>query len=139
VACVSQARHRVIFGKRIRSVGKQARDESGKYPVNEKDEEIFARVRRALLWLQRVPIHSSVLNYFGTIASEAKQSIVLRKRFAFVAGNDGSHRRAKRKCPEPGPGIASILSIEARLGLARNRLAERGLRRGKPRDRHAVG
>jgi hypothetical protein len=75
VACVSQARHRGIFGKRTRSVGKQAHDESGKYPVNEEDEEIFARVRCAPLWLQRVPIHSSVLNYFGVIASEAKQSI----------------------------------------------------------------
>jgi hypothetical protein len=30
----------VIFADRIRSVGKQARDESGKYPVNEDDEEI---------------------------------------------------------------------------------------------------
>jgi hypothetical protein len=30
----------VIFADRIRSVGKQARDESGKYPVNEEDEEI---------------------------------------------------------------------------------------------------
>jgi hypothetical protein len=39
---VSQARHRGIFGKRMRSVGKQARDESGKYPVNENDEEIRA-------------------------------------------------------------------------------------------------
>jgi hypothetical protein len=26
----------------MRSVGKQARDESGKYPVNEHDEEIYA-------------------------------------------------------------------------------------------------
>jgi hypothetical protein len=31
----------VIFGERMRSVGKQARDESGKYPVNENDEGIF--------------------------------------------------------------------------------------------------
>jgi hypothetical protein len=30
----------VIFADRIRSVGKQARGESGKYPVNEEDEEI---------------------------------------------------------------------------------------------------
>jgi hypothetical protein len=29
----------VIFAERMRSVGKQARDESGKYPVNEDDEE----------------------------------------------------------------------------------------------------
>jgi hypothetical protein len=40
VACVLQARDRAIFADRIRSVGKQARDESGKYPVNEDDEEI---------------------------------------------------------------------------------------------------
>jgi hypothetical protein len=39
VACVSHARDRVISGDRMRSVGKQARDESGKYPVNEDDEE----------------------------------------------------------------------------------------------------
>ena len=48
MACVSHARDRVIFGDRIRSVGKQARDESGKYPVNEDDEEIFAHVRAKL-------------------------------------------------------------------------------------------
>jgi hypothetical protein len=30
----------VIFADRIRSIGKQARGESGKYPVNEEDEEI---------------------------------------------------------------------------------------------------
>jgi hypothetical protein len=28
----------------MRSVGKQARDESGKYPVNEDDEETFAHL-----------------------------------------------------------------------------------------------
>jgi hypothetical protein len=28
----------------MRNVGKQARDESGKYPVNEDDEEISCRV-----------------------------------------------------------------------------------------------
>jgi hypothetical protein len=28
----------------MRSVGKRARDESGKYPVNENDEEIVRRV-----------------------------------------------------------------------------------------------
>jgi hypothetical protein len=53
----------------MRSVGKQARDESGKYPVNEDDEE---NSRNKSL---RVPIHCSVLKYFSVIASEAKQSI----------------------------------------------------------------
>jgi hypothetical protein len=43
VACVLHARDRVIFADRIRSVGKQACDESGKYPVNEDDEEIMRR------------------------------------------------------------------------------------------------
>jgi hypothetical protein len=38
----------VIFGERMRSVGKQARDESGKYPVNENDEDIFAQTGAAL-------------------------------------------------------------------------------------------
>jgi len=32
----------------MRSVGKQALDESGKYPVNENDEEIFAHLRAKL-------------------------------------------------------------------------------------------
>jgi hypothetical protein len=40
VACVLHARHHGIFADRIRNVGKQTRDESGKYPVNENDEEI---------------------------------------------------------------------------------------------------
>ena len=44
MACVLHARDRGIFADRIRSVGKQARDESGKYPVNEDDEEISCRV-----------------------------------------------------------------------------------------------
>jgi hypothetical protein len=44
VACVLHARNCGIFADRIRSVGKQARDESGKYPVNENDEEIVRRV-----------------------------------------------------------------------------------------------
>jgi hypothetical protein len=44
VACVLHASDRAIFEDRIGSVGKQARDESGKYPVNENDEENFVRV-----------------------------------------------------------------------------------------------
>ena len=46
MACVLHARDRAIFADRIGSVGKQARDESGKYPVNENDEEIIARSMR---------------------------------------------------------------------------------------------
>jgi hypothetical protein len=38
----------VIFADRIRSVGKQACDESGKYPVNEDDEESGAHLRAKL-------------------------------------------------------------------------------------------
>jgi hypothetical protein len=45
VACALHARHCGIFAERIRSVGKQARDESGKYPVNEDDEEIVRPVK----------------------------------------------------------------------------------------------
>jgi hypothetical protein len=41
VACVLHARLRAIFADRMRSVGKRLRDESGKYPVNENDEEIY--------------------------------------------------------------------------------------------------
>jgi hypothetical protein len=37
---VLHARHRGIFPDGIESVGKRALDESGKYPVNEIDEEI---------------------------------------------------------------------------------------------------
>jgi hypothetical protein len=44
VACVLHASDRAIFADRIRSVGKQARDKNGKYPVNENDEEIMRRM-----------------------------------------------------------------------------------------------
>ena len=44
MACVLHARLRAIFADRMRSVGKRRRDESGKYPVNENDEEIVRRV-----------------------------------------------------------------------------------------------
>jgi len=46
VACLLHARHRGIFAGSIESVGKQARDESGKHPVNEDDEEILRRLMR---------------------------------------------------------------------------------------------
>jgi len=39
----------VIFADRIRSIGKQACDESGKYPVNEDDEEISRCVNTGTL------------------------------------------------------------------------------------------
>ena len=48
MAGVLHARGGVIFADRIRSVGKQACDESGKYPVNEDDEEIGAHLRAKL-------------------------------------------------------------------------------------------
>jgi hypothetical protein len=56
VACVLHASDRGIFAGSIESVGKQARDESGKHPVNEDDEEILrisarhddARLKKAL-------------------------------------------------------------------------------------------
>ena len=41
MACVLHARSRAIFAECMRSVGKQAGDETGKYPVNEDDEEIL--------------------------------------------------------------------------------------------------
>jgi hypothetical protein len=40
VACVSHARNRGIFADRIKNVGKRPLVASGKYPVNEIDEEI---------------------------------------------------------------------------------------------------
>jgi hypothetical protein len=49
VACVLHARHRAIGADRIRSVGEQARDESGKYPVNENDEEMLRCVNTGTL------------------------------------------------------------------------------------------
>jgi hypothetical protein len=66
----------VIFADRIRSVGKQARDESGKYPVNEEDEEIVRICARSSLLRVRVPIHAIGLKRSAVIASAAKQSIV---------------------------------------------------------------
>jgi hypothetical protein len=39
------ARNRAHLLQRMRSLGKRARDESGKHPVNEDDEEIFAGSR----------------------------------------------------------------------------------------------
>jgi hypothetical protein len=39
------ARHRAIFADRIENVGKRPLDESGKYPVNENDEEIVRHVK----------------------------------------------------------------------------------------------
>jgi hypothetical protein len=66
----------VIFGERMRSVGKQARDESGKYPVNENDEEIFCACAREIY---PSPASSNSLycaEAFRLIAtSEAKRSI----------------------------------------------------------------
>ena len=44
MACVLHARDRGIFAGRIRNVGKRPLDESGKYPVNEDDEEIVRGV-----------------------------------------------------------------------------------------------
>jgi hypothetical protein len=44
VACVLHSRDRGIFADRIRNVGKRPLDESGKYPVNEDDEEIVRSV-----------------------------------------------------------------------------------------------
>jgi hypothetical protein len=135
VACVLHARHRVIFADRIRSVGKQARDESGKHPVNENDEETFAHVGAKLAYIAlRVPIHSVVLR--SVIASEAKQSIAPRNRWMdcfvaeFIIGPAGGRTRwlpcagasrlsqamtaftcaQKRKCPGTGPGHHVMLS-----------------------------
>ena len=47
MACVLHARRRAIFADRMRSVGKQPRDESGKHPVNENGEEILRIARKA--------------------------------------------------------------------------------------------
>jgi hypothetical protein len=45
VACAHHARNRAGLPQRIRSLGKQARDESGKHPVNEDHEENVAGSR----------------------------------------------------------------------------------------------
>jgi hypothetical protein len=75
----------------MRSVGKQARDESGKYPVNEDDEEFLTRVRTTLVahryGSSEVPIHS--------MDGLLRRCAPLRKRFAYAAGNDGSYACAK--------------------------------------------
>jgi hypothetical protein len=49
---VIHARNRCVCFGHIENVGKQALEQSGKYPVNEIDEEIFRRAgKRRLPWL----------------------------------------------------------------------------------------
>jgi hypothetical protein len=62
VARVLHASDRRIFAGCIECVGKRPLDESGKYPVNENDEEIFAQGARDAPVSSRVPIHSVVLS-----------------------------------------------------------------------------
>ena len=78
MACVLHASDRGIFVGSIESVGKQARDESGKHPVNENDEGNFAHMRAT----RRCKIDESAgfqcaiscINAHNVVASEAKQS-----------------------------------------------------------------
>jgi len=70
----------------MRSVGKQARDESGKHPVNENDEEILRICARSSLLRLRVPIHAILL----------KRSVVIALAPA-----------QKRKMPGTSPGMSS--------------------------------
>jgi hypothetical protein len=105
----------------MRNVGKQAGDKSGKYPVNEDDEEILRMCARSS---PTSPASSNSLyraEVFSRHASAAKQSIArhngwmdcfvacapLRKCFAFVAGNDDSHVRVKTQMPGTSPGMTS--------------------------------
>ena len=78
MACVSHARDRVIFAVRMRSVGKQARDESGKYPVNEDDEEkcqarFLLRIFTCIAAQPAKDVEGSRDRSSTVIASEAKQ------------------------------------------------------------------
>jgi hypothetical protein len=60
----------------MRSVGKQTRDESGKYPVNEDDEENSCAYARRSPHIAtgslRVPMHSIVLKRSIVIASPSE-------------------------------------------------------------------
>jgi hypothetical protein len=104
VACVLHARHREIFEDCIGSVGKQAGDESGKYPVNEEDEEICcACTREARLHRGRSYEFQFTLTCFVVIACDKREAFAKRERsdeaihLSFVphdgllrfAGNDG--------------------------------------------------
>ncbi|MCA6118608.1 hypothetical protein J6524_27565 [Bradyrhizobium sp. WSM 1738] len=63
MARVLHARHRTVFADRMRNVGKRPLDESGKYLVNEDDEEIFAQMSGIVSRERpRVPTHSVVLS-----------------------------------------------------------------------------
>ena len=75
MACVLHARGRVIFADRIRSVGKQARDESGKYPVNEDDEEIGAPCEYGNRDCAEQMSRDACERTLRVIASKATQSI----------------------------------------------------------------
>jgi hypothetical protein len=77
---VLQARRRIVCAEGIGSVGKQARDESGKYPVNEDDEEISRREygnhsSRGVSDVGRATSLDVWNRTIHVIASAAKQSI----------------------------------------------------------------
>ena len=71
MACVLHARDRAIFADRMRSVGKRLRDESGKYPVNENDEEIVRCVSTGTRDCERseaIPFTAQRMDCFASLA-----------------------------------------------------------------------
>ena len=98
MACVLHARHRGIFAGSIESVGKQARDESGKHPVNEDDEEIDAHLRAKLA---TSPASSNSLYCAEAFGRHCERSEAIHRAAQRMdgllrcAGNDGSYACAK--------------------------------------------
>jgi hypothetical protein len=96
VACVHHARFRAHLLWRLRKLGKRERDESGKHPVNEDDEETVAG--------SPCCYGSGDRSLSPVIASEAKQSIARHNGWmdcfvaALLAMTKGL-RAQKRSCP----------------------------------------
>src|SRR6202790_4425042 len=114
--CIRDTRKKSLACRRsIKNVGKQALEQSGKYPVNENDEEISARA----------------VFFAASFRGDAKHRIrnLAIPRCAIVHLRSG---------PSDHPGV-TIFEARWNLRLAGDGLAERGLRRSEPGDRHAIG
>jgi hypothetical protein len=162
VACVLHARHHGIFADRMRSVGKQARDESGKYPVNEDDEEIVRCVNTGTRDLRGVnvvrclrtelsaslrakrsnPSHGITDGWIASLAMTALCILAGASTSTCSITRPSASHTPKRKMPGTSPGHDAVFvdgQCDVSLRLACNRLAERGLRGGEAGDRHAIG
>jgi hypothetical protein len=152
VACVLHARHRAIFADRMRSVGKRLREESGKYPVNENDEEIGRRVNTGTCYLRgmndacRVNVVRCLRTNHRRHCERSEAIHLTAKRMNGLlrfARNDELSMcviHTKTKMPGTSPGITSYPSIVSALttpGSQPSCRARPGLRQGgrSARDR----